>query len=56
MTGGLLVLAAYSAQNEYVSGNLGTFLAVYRRYTNFSILSISIFTGGLILVKKFIVI
>ena len=55
MTGGLLVLAAYGAQNEYVSGNpqITFFVAVYRRYTNFSILSMpQYFTGDLNFGKK----
>ena len=38
MPGGLLQLAAYGAQNQYLNGNpqLTFFKVVYRRYTNFS--------------------
>ncbi len=38
MSGGLLQLAAYGAQDIYLSGNpqISFFIAVYRRYTNFS--------------------
>jgi hypothetical protein len=37
MTGGLLQLAAYGAQDLYLTGNpqISFFIAVYRRYTNF---------------------
>ena len=55
MTGGLLVLAAYGAQNEYVSGNpqITFFVAVYRRYTNFSVIQMpQYFTGDLNFGKK----
>ena len=55
MTGGLLVLAAYGAQNEYVSGNpqITFFVAVYRRYTNFSYIQMpQYFTGDLNFGKK----
>lgn len=39
MAGGLLQLAAYGAQDLYLTGNpqISFFIAVYRRYTNFSI-------------------
>ncbi len=39
MTGGLLQLAAYGAQDIYLTGNpqISFFTAVYRRYTNFAI-------------------
>ena len=50
MTGGLLVLAAYGAQDVYLSGNpqITFFVAVYRRYTNFSIIpSNQYFTGNI---------
>jgi hypothetical protein len=50
MTGGLLVLAAYGAQDIYLTGNpqITFFVAVYRRYTNFSILPINqYFTGNI---------
>ena len=50
MTGGLLVLAAYGAQDIYLTGNpqITFFTAVYRRYTNFSILPINqYFTGNI---------
>lgn len=49
MTGGLLILSAYGAQNEYLSGNpqITFFTAVFRRYTNFAIQSIhQYFTGN----------
>ena len=55
MTGGLLVLAAYGAQNEYVSGNpqITFFVAVYRRYTNFSVVQMpQLFTGDFDFGKK----
>lgn len=48
MTGGLLQLAAYGAQDIYLTGNpqITFFLAVYRRYTNFAIQNIpQYFTG-----------
>jgi len=50
MTGGLLVLAAYGAQDIYLTGNpqITFFVAVYRRYTNFSILPMNqYFTGNI---------
>ena len=42
MTGGLLQLAAYGAQDIYLTGNpqITYFVGVYRRYTNFSVQSI----------------
>lgn len=49
MTGGLLILAAYGAQDEYLTGNpqITFFTAVYRRYTNFAIQSVNqYFTGN----------
>ena len=49
MTGGLLVLAAYGAQDVYLTGNpqITFFVAVYRRYTNFSIINTpQYFTGN----------
>jgi hypothetical protein len=49
MTGGLLWLAAYGAQNEYLTGNpqITFFTAVYRRYTNFAIQNVNqYFTGN----------
>ena len=49
MTGGLLQLAAYGAQNIYLSGNpqITFFTAVYRRHTNFAIQNVSqYFTGN----------
>ena len=49
MTGGLLQLAAYGAQNIYLSGNpqITFFVGVYRRHTNFAIQSINqYFTGN----------
>jgi len=48
MTGGLLQLAAYGAQNIYLSGNpqITFFTAVYKRHTNFALQSIpQYFTG-----------
>jgi hypothetical protein len=48
MTGGLLQLAAYGAQDTYLSGNpqITFFIGVYKRYTNFAIQSIpQYFTG-----------
>ena len=43
MTGGLLQLAAYGAQDVYLTGNpqITFFKVVYRRHTNFSLESIS---------------
>ncbi len=55
MTGGLLVLAAYGAQDKYVSGNpqITFFVAVYRRYTNFSIIQTpQLFNGDFNFGKK----
>jgi len=48
MTGGLLQLAAYGAQNVYLSGNpqITFFTAVYRRYTNFAIQNIPQYFNG----------
>ena len=49
MTGGLLQLAAYGAQDTYLTGNpqITFFVGVYRRYTNFSIQNIpQYFTGN----------
>jgi len=42
MTGGLLQLAAYGAQDTYLSGNpqITFFIGVYKRYTNFAIQSV----------------
>ena len=39
MTGGLLQLAAYGPQNEYLTGNpqITFFVAIYKRHTNFAI-------------------
>ena len=50
MTGGLVLLAAYGAQDVYLTGNpqITFFVAVYRRYTNFSIVPIEqYFTGNI---------
>jgi hypothetical protein len=49
MTGGLLQLACYGAQDIYLTGNpqITYFVAVYRRYTNFAIQSVpQYFTGN----------
>lgn len=49
MTGGLLQLAAYGAQDVYLSGNpqITFFIAVYKRYTNFAIENVQqLFTGN----------
>ena len=48
MTGGLLQLAAYGAQDIYLTGNpqITFFVAVYRRYTNFAIQNISQYFNG----------
>ena len=49
MTGGLLQLAAYGAQDVYLTGNpqITFFIGVYRRYTNFAIQNIpQYFTGN----------
>ena len=48
MTGGLLQLAAYGAQDIYLTGNpqITFFTAVYKRHTNFALQSIpQYFTG-----------
>jgi hypothetical protein len=55
MTGGLLVLAAYGAQDKYITGNpqITFFVAVYRRYTNFSVIQMpQLFTGDFDFGKK----
>ena len=49
MTGGLLQLSAYGAQDTYLTGNpqITFFVGVYRRYTNFAIQNIpQYFTGN----------
>jgi hypothetical protein len=48
MTGGLLILSFYGAQNIYLTGNpqITFFTAVYRRYTNFSIQNIPQYFNG----------
>ena len=48
MTGGLLQLACYGAQDIYLTGNpqITFFVAVYRRYTNFAIQNISQYFNG----------
>jgi len=49
MVGGLLQLAAYGAQDIYLTGNpqITMFVAVYRRYTNFAIQNVpQYFTGN----------
>jgi hypothetical protein len=48
MTGGLLQLAAYGAQDIYLTGNpqITFFTAVYKRYTNFAIQSIPQYFNG----------
>jgi hypothetical protein len=49
MTGGLLQLAAYGAQDVYLTGNpqITFFIGVYRRYSNFAIQNIpQYFTGN----------
>ena len=48
MTGGLLQLAAYGAQDIYLTGNpqITFFTAVYRRYTNFAIQNIPQYFNG----------
>jgi hypothetical protein len=48
MTGGLLILAAYGAQDIYLSGNpqITFFVSVYRRYTNFAIQNIPQYFNG----------
>ena len=55
MTGGLLVLAAYGAQDKYITGNpqITFFVAVYRRYTNFSVVQMpQLFIGDFDFGKK----
>jgi len=55
MTGGLLQLSAYGAQDIYLTGNpqITFFTAVYRRHTNFAIQSIpQYFTGDADFGKK----
>lgn len=48
MTGGLLQLAAYGAQDIYLTGNpqITFFVGVYRRYTNFAIQNIPQYFNG----------
>ena len=48
MTGGLLQLAAYGAQDIYLTGNpqITFFVSVYKRYTNFAIQSIPQYFNG----------
>jgi hypothetical protein len=48
MTGGLLQLAAYGAQDVYLTGNpqITFFVGVYRRYTNFAIQNIPQYFNG----------
>ena len=48
MTGGLIQLAAYGAQDHYLTGNpqISFFKTVYRRYTNFSMESIRLSFEG----------
>ena len=49
MTGGLLQLAAYGAQDIYLTGNpqITYFVGVYRRYTNFAVVNMhQYFTGN----------
>jgi len=48
MTGGLLQLAAYGAQDIYLTGNpqITFFVSVYRRYTNFAIQNIPQYFNG----------
>lgn len=48
MTGGLLQLAAYGAQDIYLTGNpqITYFIGVYRRHTNFAIQSIPQYFNG----------
>jgi hypothetical protein len=48
MTGGLLILASYGAQDIYLTGNpqITFFTAVYRRYTNFAIQSVPQYFNG----------
>jgi hypothetical protein len=49
MAGGLLQLAAYGSENQYLNGNpqLSFFKMVYRRYTNFAMQSIEVNFDGL---------
>jgi hypothetical protein len=48
MTGGLLQLAFYGAQDIYITGNpqITFFQAVFRRYTNFSVQNVSQYFNG----------
>jgi len=48
MTGGLLQLAAYGAQNIYLTGNpqITFFVGVYKRHTNFALQSIPQYFNG----------
>ena len=48
MTGGLLQMSAYGAQDIYLTGNpqITYFVGVYRRYTNFAIQSIPQYFNG----------
>jgi len=48
MTGGLLILSFYGAQDIYLTGNpqITFFTAVYRRYTNFAIQNIPQYFNG----------
>jgi hypothetical protein len=48
MTGGLLQLSAYGAQDIYLTGNpqITFFTAIYRRYTNFAIQNIPQYFNG----------
>lgn len=48
MTGGLLILAAYGAQDIYLTGNpqITFFTAIYRRHTNFAIQNIPQYFNG----------
>lgn len=49
MAGGLLQLVAYGSENQYLNGNpqITFFVMVYRRYTNFSMQSITVNFKGL---------
>ena len=49
MTGGILQLAAYGAQDSFLTGNpqITFFKIVYRRYTNFAMEPIKIYPTGL---------
>lgn len=48
MAGGLIQLAAYGSENEYIHGNpqMTFFKMVYRRHSNFSMESIEVVTDG----------